>query len=62
MRAGDQAWFQIGALVVTLLISLGGGLITGFVIKLPQLQFTGKLKVLCLVFEFLLFEFSDLLI
>jgi len=42
--AGDQAWFQIGALVVTLLISAFGGLITGYVIKLPHLQFAGKLK------------------
>ena len=44
-HAGDQAWFQILAVVVTLAISIAGGVFTGLIVKLRVFQYTGKLKV-----------------
>jgi len=40
---GEQGGYQIAALVVTLLISLVGGLLTGLIIKLPCFQYEGQI-------------------
>ena len=36
---------QLLALVVTILISIVGGVVTGLIVKIRPLQFTGTLKV-----------------
>lgn len=41
---GDQFWYQLLTLVVTLIISIVGGVFTGIIIKLRVFQYSGKLK------------------
>ena len=43
--AAEQARFQIAALVVTLIMSIGGGVITGMVIKFKFFVYEGVKKV-----------------
>ena len=40
-KKGEQGGYQIAALVVTLMLSLVGGMLTGFLIKLPCFQYRG---------------------
>ena len=45
VHAAEQARFQIAALAATLIISIGGGIITGLIIKLPIFVYQGGKKV-----------------
>lgn len=40
--ASDQAWYQMAALVCTLVISISGGILTGYVINMPCFLPPGK--------------------
>lgn len=44
ISAAEQARFQIAALVATLIISIGGGIITGLVVKAPFFVYQGSKK------------------
>ena len=47
VHTAEQARFQIAALVATLIISIGGGIITGLVVKAPFFVYQGGKKVSC---------------